>query len=190
MKNIAIFASGSGTNAENIIRHFENHPYIRVAAVFTNNAEAGVIERAKRLNVQCIVFSREQLCTTFEVSAQLRRMNVNYIVLAGFLWLMPQRVVEEFGRNMLNIHPSLLPKYGGKGMYGMRVHEAVIAAGECLSGITIHRVNEFYDDGDVVCRQTCEVRPDDTPETLAQRVHELEYEWYPKTIEADVMKTI
>ena len=188
MKNIAIFASGNGSNAENVVRHFSNHAYARVVAILTNNPDAGVVARAKRLGIQCFIFNRRQLYETNEVAAQLRRMNANYIVLAGFLWLMPQRIVEEYGRDMLNIHPSLLPKFGGKGMYGMRVHEAVIAAGESISGITIHRVNEFYDDGDVVCRKSCDIVPGETPETLAQKIHELEYEWYPKTIEADILK--
>ena len=186
MKNIAIFASGSGSNAENFVNYFEGNKEIRVAMFFCNNPKAGVIERAKRLNVPCMVFNRQQLYETGEVAAALRRNNIHYIVLAGFLMLIPDDIREVYNRCIVNIHPSLLPKFGGKGMYGDRVHEAVIAAGEKVSGITIHRVNEFYDDGSIVCQKFCDVLPDDTPHTLAARVHELEYKWFPVIVEEDI----
>ncbi|MBR6251803.1 MAG: phosphoribosylglycinamide formyltransferase [Bacteroidales bacterium] len=187
MKYIAIFASGDGSNAENIVNYFSTSNRIRVGAILCNNANAYVVERAKKLGVQCFVFSKQQLNETGEVTAYLHRNNISFIVLAGFLWLLPQDITAKYDHRILNIHPSLLPKYGGKGMYGSKVHQAVIDAGDVVSGITIHRVNEYYDEGGIVCQKMCTVEPTDTAESLAAKVHALEYEWYPKVIENEVI---
>lgn len=181
MKRIALFASGSGTNAEQIMQYFHGNPHIKVDRVYTNNSHAGVITRAAAQNVSLKCFSRQALYHTSEVLHDLQARQIDLIVLAGFLWLMPSSVVQEF--SVINIHPSLLPKYGGKGMYGMRVHEAVIQNGEKESGITIHKVDEAYDSGSVLLQQKLEVLPTDNPESLQQRIHALEYEYYPKVIE-------
>ncbi|MCR5696190.1 MAG: phosphoribosylglycinamide formyltransferase [Marinilabiliaceae bacterium] len=186
MKYIAIFASGNGSNAENIANYFGSSNSIRVGAILCNNSNAYVVERAKNMGIPYFVFSKEQLNETGEVSAYLHSNNISFIVLAGFLWLLPQDITAKYDHRILNIHPSLLPKYGGKGMYGNKVHQAVIDAGDVVSGITIHRVNEYYDDGDIVCQKMCTVEPTDTAESLALKVHALEYEWYPKVIENEV----
>ena len=190
MKYIAILASGNGSNAENIVNYFASSSRVRVGAILCNNANAYVVERAKKLGVPCFVFNRSQLNETGEVAAYLHRNNISFVVLAGFLWLLPPTLVQRYERRIVNIHPSLLPKYGGKGMYGSKVHEAVIAAGDMVSGITIHRVNEYYDDGDIICQKTCYVEPTDTPDSLAKKVHALEYEWYPQVIENEVINNI
>lgn len=182
MTKIAIFASGSGSNAENIIRFFENDPEICIQTVFSNVPDAYVLERAKNLNVPTVVFNREELKNPEGVVRKLRELETDFIVLAGFLWLVPPAVTSAFPNRIINIHPALLPKYGGKGMYGMKVHEAVIGAGERQSGITIHYVNEQYDKGDIIFQASCDVTPEDTPETLAEKVHALEYEHFPETI--------
>ncbi|HOW20585.1 MAG TPA: phosphoribosylglycinamide formyltransferase [Tenuifilaceae bacterium] len=183
MSNIAIFASGSGTNAENIIRYFCNHPLIRVTLVATNNPNAYVIGRAKMLAVPVVVFSLEELRNG--VLLNLLKLNsIDLIVLAGFIKLVPEQVINAFPGRIVNIHPALLPAYGGKGMYGNKVHEAVLANGERESGITIHYVNNRYDEGDIIFQAKCEVNPSDTPDTLAQKVHALEYQHYPRVIES------
>lgn len=183
MNSIAILASGSGTNAENIIRYFNNHPFIRATLVATNNPNAYVIERAKIMAVPVVVFSMEELQNG--VLLKLLKVNsIDLIVLAGFIKLVPECVVNAFPRRIVNIHPALLPAYGGKGMYGDRVHEAVIANGDKESGITIHYVNNRYDEGDIIFQAKCEVNPTDTPATLAQKVHQLEYQHYPGVIES------
>jgi phosphoribosylglycinamide formyltransferase-1 len=187
MKNIAIFASGNGSNAENITNYFANNSDIMVACFLCNNPKAGVIARAERLGIPCLVFSRDDINNSSLVIDFLRQHDIYYIVLGGFLWLLPSSLTDIYNERIVNIHPSLLPKYGGKGMYGDKVHEAVIAAGEKESGITIHRINEKYDDGAIICQKTCPVLPDDTPDTLASRVHALEYEWFPKVIEQDIL---
>lgn len=183
MNNIAILASGSGTNAENIIRYFSNHPNIRVTLVATDNPNAYVIERAKRWAVPVVVFSMEELRNGVLLNL-LKLNNTGLIVLAGFIKLVPEQVVNAFPGRIVNIHPALLPAYGGKGMYGNKVHEAVIAKGESESGITIHYVNTRYDEGDIIYQAKCEVSPTDTPATLAQKVHQLEYLHYPRVIES------
>ncbi len=182
--HIVIFASGSGTNAENIIRYFKGHRSIVVDKVLTNNPEAGVIERAKKLGVGVDVFSKQE----FHQEAFLQKIqHADFIILAGFLWLGPEYLVLKFAQRILNIHPALLPQYGGKGMYGMKVHEAVIESGEKESGITIHEVNSEYDKGAIVAQFKCPVHSNDTPEKLAQRIHELEYEHFPETIESFIL---
>ena len=182
-KNIAVFAAGSGTNAENIIRYFREKGSARVALVLTNRQNAFVLERAKRLGVPCAWFAKSDWESGESVLSTLREYDIDFVVLAGFLARVPDAVLHAYPNKMINIHPSLLPKFGGKGMYGDRVHEAVIASGEKESGITIHYTNEHYDEGGIICQQKCPVLPGDTPEELAQRIHRLEYEYYPKVIE-------
>mgnify|MGYP003289929890 FL=1 len=181
MKNIAIFASGSGTNAENLIRTFAQTD-IFVTRVYCNNPKAKVIERAQNLNVPVTVFSKEDFYESSMIYDLLRKEQVEFIVLAGFMLFIPSNILSAFDNKILNIHPSLLPKYGGKGMFGIHVHEAVIANKEGKSGITIHLVNEFFDSGEIVFQKECLVLPNDTPEVLAQRVHQLEYEYYPQVV--------
>ncbi len=183
MKNIAIFASGSGTNAENIIKFFQDHPAGRVQLVLSNNADAYVLERARKLGVPAVTFSRQELMEG-KVLEELRKSQIDLVVLAGFLWLVPGDLVSAFPGRMINIHPALLPKYGGKGMYGDRVHIAVKDSGDRESGITIHLVNEKYDEGDILLQAYCAVNPEDTPEDIAKKVHALEYQYYPKVIES------
>lgn len=183
MWNLAIFASGSGTNAENIARYFSNNPRAKIALIATENPNALVLERAKRLELPSYRFTMKEF-KNGKVLSKLIDMNIDFIVLAGFLKMVPPEMVKLFHNRIVNIHPALLPKYGGKGMYGYRVHKAVIAAGETESGITIHYVNENYDEGDIIFQARCPVMPNDTPETLAKRVHTLEWEYYPKVIEA------
>ncbi len=183
VKNIAIFASGSGTNAENIIRYFQGSPTARVVLLLSNNPEAGALDRARNLGVDTCVFTREEMLSSAVIEEQLGAHEVDIIILAGFLWLLPARIAEAYPGRVLNIHPALLPAYGGKGMYGMRVHSAVIAAGEKMSGITIHKVDECYDRGDIIAQFTVEIADDDTPESLAEKIHRLEYRHFPAVIE-------
>ena len=182
MRKIAILASGEGTNAEHIIRYFAGHPAIQVVVVIVSKPTAGVIKRAESLNVPVEVLSKEvfEKGTVLEV---LSRYAVDFIVLAGFLLHIPSAVLHDYSGKIVNIHPSLLPKFGGKGMYGGHVHEAVLAAKEKESGITVHYVDELYDNGKIIFQAKCPVFPEDTPELLAQRVHALEYTYYPCVIE-------
>lgn len=180
---IAIFASGNGTNAENIIRHFQDSSTVAVSMVVTNVSTAPVVQRAKGLHVPYACFSKHFWQDGHAVTAFLRQEGIGLIVLAGFLARVPDSLIEAFPNRIVNIHPSLLPKYGGKGMYGDRVHEAVLKSGDTESGITIHYINENLDQGQIIAQYRCEVRPDDTTESLAQRVHSLEYHWYPRVIE-------
>ena len=182
MKKIAILASGSGSNAENIIRFFQHHPNIQVDSVWSNKQDAFVLERAERLKIESHFFSRDEFVSTDKLFNEFKRREINLIVLAGFLLLLPQKFVREF--LVVNIHPALLPSYGGKGMYGALVHNAIIANKERDSGITIHLVDEVYDHGKVLFQAKCAVEPQDTPETLAVKIHELEMEHFPRTIEA------
>ncbi len=182
MKNIVLIASGSGTNAENIALFFRTIPDVEVTWILSNRPDAGVLERARNLNVKTKVFDREMFFNSRQVLDFLLDANPDLIVLAGFLWLVPKHIVEAFPDKIINIHPALLPKYGGKGMYGDRVHQAVIDNGEKETGISIHYVNEKYDDGDIIFQARCSVEPDDTPESLAKKVHELEYKHYPEVI--------
>lgn len=182
-KNIAIFASGSGSNAENIIRYFRNNDSICVSLVLSNKSDAYVLERAHRLGVSCNVFPKEDWIAGDEVLAVLQEYRIDFIVLAGFLVRVPDLILHAYPNKIINIHPALLPKFGGKGMYGSRVHEAVVAAGEKESGITIHYINERYDEGNTIFQATCPVLPDDTPEDVAEKVHALEYKHFPLIIE-------
>ena len=187
---IAIFASGSGTNAENIIKYFENHPTIKVNRVYTNKASAGVIARAKALDTGVEVFDREAFKNPDSLCRQIKNAGIDYIILAGFLWLMPKHFVQAFDRKILNIHPALLPAFGGKGMYGDAVHKAVLANGEWKSGITIHLVNEVYDAGAVLFQKQLLVCSNDTPDSLASRIHSLEYQYFPEVIETYILSRI
>ena len=182
-RNIAIFASGNGTNAENIVRYFQEKKTAVVRLVLTNRQNAYVLQRAERLQVPAFYFPKEDWAGGIPILDVLAEHKVDFVVLAGFLLRVPDNVLHVYAGRMINIHPSLLPKFGGKGMYGDRVHQAVLEAGEAESGITIHYTTERYDEGTIVCQQKCPVLPGDTPDTLAQRVHALEYEWYPAVIE-------
>jgi len=182
MKHISILASGNGTNAENIIRYFSNDKNAKVTLVLSNKPQAKVLERAAALGVDAFFFDRTQFYVTGEVLMLLRRRETDLVVLAGFIWLVPVDVIEAFRGRIVNIHPALLPRFGGRGMYGERVHLAVLEAGCAESGITIHYVNEMYDSGDIIFQTKCPVLPGDDADTLAQRVHALEYEHYPRVI--------
>lgn len=186
-KNIAIFASGSGTNAENIIRYFRGNNLIKVSLVLSNKNDAYVLERAHRLQVPSEVFLKDDWISGERILAFLRQHCIDFIVLAGFLVRVPEVLLHAYPDKIINIHPALLPKYGGKGMYGDRVHETVVAAGEKESGITIHYINEHYDEGDIIFQVKCPVLPEDSPGDVAQKVHFLEYEYYPLVIEKVVL---
>ena len=181
-KNIVLFASGSGSNAQRILEYFENHPNIRVAALFSNNPEAFALKRAENFNVPAITFTRAEF-KDGTVLEKVKKYSPELIVLAGFLWLIPQDFVKAFPDKIVNIHPALLPKYGGKGMYGHFVHEAVVAAKEGESGITIHFVNENFDEGEAILQARCPVFPEDTADQVAARVLELEHKHFAPEIE-------
>ena len=184
---IAIFASGSGTNAERIILHFQNHASIQVALVLSNKENAFVLERAKKLNIPSRTFNRQQFKESDVVLNWLKEEKITHIVLAGFMWLMPESIIKNFPDRIINIHPALLPKYGGQGMYGHHVHDAVKAANEKETGITIHLVNEKYDDGRILFQDSCSISPNDKPDQIAEKVHALEYEHYPRQIDKWVL---
>lgn len=183
MYKIALFASGSGTNVENIAHYFENNPEIECTLVLSNKPNAYVLERAAKLNIQSLIFNREQFYQTNEIVNVLMEHDIDLVVLAGFLWLIPENLIEAFPRKIINIHPALLPKYGGKGMYGDKVHQAVVANHEKESGISIHFVNEHYDEGDILYQAKCQVEPTDTAHDVAQKIHALEYQYFPVIIE-------
>lgn len=186
--NIAIFASGSGTNAENIINWARNSNHLKVGLVLSNKNSAFVLERAKNNGIPSVTFTSEELKNTTLVDEILRQSKIDAIVLAGFLLKIPGRLINQYPGKIINIHPALLPSYGGKGMYGMNVHNAVIAAGEKKSGITIHVVDEVYDNGDVIFQAECPVNEGDTAELLASKIHELEYLHFPGVIEEYLLK--
>ncbi|MEE0911601.1 MAG: phosphoribosylglycinamide formyltransferase [Paludibacteraceae bacterium] len=181
IKKVAIFASGSGSNAENIIRFFSDEKNVIVPFILSNKSDAFVKNRAEKLNVPFIFFTKEQWING-EILNLLKNEGIDLIVLAGFLLKVPSELIEAYPKKIVNIHPSLLPKYGGKGMYGMKVHEAVAAANEKESGITIHYVNENLDEGEIIFQAKCELLPTDSPEEIAAKVHKLEYEFFPKVI--------
>ena len=182
MSNIAIFASGSGTNAEQIVRYFEGNNDHHVKLILANKATAYVLERAKNLAVPAMVFDRDTFYKTTHILDILNDANIDVIVLAGFLWLVPEYLLTTFPRRIINIHPALLPDFGGKGMYGMKVHEAVIREGRTKSGITVHLVDEEYDHGTTLFQAECPVLPGDTPDDLAARIHQLEHRYYPEAV--------
>ena len=183
MKNIVILASGTGTNAQNIINYFRHSAQIKVSLILSNNPKAGVLKIAQQENIPHYIIEKGKFFSSGFYIDLFHQYQINLIVLAGFLWKVPPRLVHAFPDKIINIHPALLPLYGGKGMYGQYVHEAVMKAREMQSGITIHYVNENYDEGNIIFQQSCDITEEDTPLSLAQKVHELEYEWYPKVIE-------
>jgi phosphoribosylglycinamide formyltransferase 1 len=188
MKHIAIFASGSGTNAENIIRYFSTKKIANVSLVLSNKSQALVLKRAETLGIQSLFFDHDDFYNTGAVMAKLKSYEIDYIVLAGFLWLVPPEIIDEYRGRIINIHPALLPLYGGKGMYGDAVHKAVIANREKESGITIHHVNYAFDEGDIIFQAKCSIEPGDTPESLAAKIHNLEYMHFPRVIEEELIR--
>jgi phosphoribosylglycinamide formyltransferase-1 len=186
---IAIFASGSGSNAEEIAKFFRDHSSIKVAVIGSNNPKALVLDRANRLGIPTKVFNREEFVSTTVVD-WLQENRITHIVLAGFLWLIPPSILKAYPDKIINIHPALLPKFGGKGMYGMKIHELVRTLKEKETGITIHLINEKYDEGPILYQGKCDVLETDTPEQIAHKVHQLEYAWYPKVIEKWVLAEI
>lgn len=185
--SIAIFASGAGTNAKKIIEHFSNSNSIEVALIVCNKPTAGVLNIAAAHNIPTLLIEKERFFRGNHYIDELKNLQIDFIILAGFLWKLPPELIKAYQNKIINIHPALLPKYGGKGMYGQFVHEAVIKAEEKESGITIHFVDELYDHGKHILQVTCPVLPNDTPEILAQRIHQLEYEYYPKVIEEVIL---
>lgn len=181
MKRIAIFASGSGTNAQKIIEYFSASKDVVVDSLWSNNENAYALIRAEKLGVETFTFDSDEFYRSNEILDRLYDHRIDMIVLAGFLWLVPRNLTELF--TVINIHPALLPKYGGKGMFGANVHKAVLASKDKESGITIHQVNQDYDKGKIIFQATCPIQPKDTPETLAARIHELEHQHYPRVIE-------
>ena len=182
-QKIAIFASGSGSNAEQIALYFAQNQHVEVVLIFSNNPQAGVIERARRLQIPVVLFDKKAFYDTPKIIQILQNQQIDLIVLAGFMMLVPEALVKAFPNKIVNIHPALLPKFGGQGMYGHFVHQAVVAAGETESGITIHYVNEHYDEGTIIFQATCPVLPTDTPDDVAQKVQVLEHQHYPEIIE-------
>ena len=187
MKNLVILASGNGTNARAIINHFRYNPEVKVACIISNNPKAGVIGIAQEFQIPWYLINRKDLYESDHVINLLKNAAPDLIILAGFLWLLPENILMAFPHKIINIHPALLPKYGGKGMYGMKVHESVIQNQETETGITIHYLNEQYDDGEIILQKSYAVTPEDNAETIAAKVHLLEHEWYPKVIE-DILK--
>ncbi|MFI5164304.1 MAG: phosphoribosylglycinamide formyltransferase [Bacteroidia bacterium] len=182
MKRIAIFASGEGTNTQHLIDYFKGSD-IKIALIVCNNPKANVIRRAEKHHIPSILINKEWSYNGDPALKKLLEEKIDLIVCAGFLWKIPDNILHTFLNKIINIHPSLLPKFGGKGMYGLNVHKAIIDADEKESGITIHYVNEHYDEGKIILQKKCVVASNDTPETLAQKVQQLEHEWFPKTIE-------
>ena len=187
MKRIVIFASGSGTNAENIIKHFQKRNVANVVRVLSNKKDAKVLERSNNLNISSMYFSRNDFYDTDKV-INLLLEEADFIVLAGFLWRVPEKIIKLFHNKIVNIHPALLPKYGGKGMYGMHVHNAVIENKEKETGITIHYVNENYDEGAIILQEKFRIDEKDTPDSIAKKIHQLEYNYFPKVIEEILLK--
>ena len=181
--NIAIFASGAGSNAANIIRYFNNRPDIKISLIVCNKPEAGVLDIAKQNAVPILLIEKDRFAKGDAYLPELQKAGIDFVVLAGFLWKVPAALIAGYPHKIINIHPALLPKYGGKGMYGSKVHEAIIASGEKESGITIHFVNEHYDEGATIFQATCSIDSTDTAETLASKIHELEYVHFPKQID-------
>ncbi len=183
---MAVFASGAGTNAQEIIRHFTLHPLIKITLVVCNKPGAGVIAIAQKENIPVLMIEKEKFLQGDAYTDELQALHINFIVLAGFLWKVPSKLVAAFPNKIINLHPALLPKYGGKGMYGHFVHEAVIAAGEKESGITIHYVDQWYDHGNIIFQAHCAIDANETPSSLAQKIHALEHKNYPAVIEKTV----
>jgi phosphoribosylglycinamide formyltransferase-1 len=183
VKNIAIFASGAGSNAQKILEYFSDRMDIAVRLIISNKKEAGVLNIAKLASIDTFVVTRDTFYSTTDLLVELDKRNIDFIVLAGFLWLIPPYLIQHYPDRIINIHPALLPKYGGKGMYGHFVHEAVHLAKDTHSGITIHFVNEKYDEGSIVFQERCEILPSDQPEDIAKKVQVLEHSYYPTVID-------
>ena len=183
---IAIFASGAGTNAENLIRYFRTSDVAQVVLVLTNKPEAAVLQKASALDVDTKVFNKTDLNQSTAVLQSLKDANVDWVILAGFLLKVPGNLIEAFPNRIVNIHPALLPKYGGKGMYGHHVHKAVLEAGEAETGISIHYVNQQYDEGAMIAQRKVNLDDDETAESIAAKVHALEYQWFPKIVEETI----
>ena len=188
IKSIAIFASGTGTNAANIIQYFQQKKTAKVVLIVCNNQFAGALKIAEANSIHSLIIQKEKFFKGDAYIPELKNAGIDFIVLAGFLWKIPALIINEYRDNIINIHPALLPKFGGKGMYGNFVHEAVLSAKEKESGITIHFVDEFYDNGKTIFQTTCPVYETDTTESLAKRIHELEYKYFPKVIEELIEK--
>ena len=189
VKKIAILASGSGSNAENIANYFAGSDYAEVSFIIANNPNAFVLERAKRLGIEAAVVTKAEFMEADGIIAMLQERGIDFIVLAGFLLLVPQKLIQAYPGKIVNIHPALLPKHGGKGMYGDNVHKAVVASGDTESGITIHLIDEHYDKGTTFFQAKCPVLPTDTYEDVAAKVHALEYEHFPHVIE-EILRTL
>ena len=187
MKKLAIFVSGSGTNMQRIANYFKNHPQIEMSLVVCNNPDAGAIARAESLGIPLMMIDKKSFKNPEPLTAELFKKQIDWIILAGFLWLIPKAIIQAYPNRIINIHPALLPAYGGKGMYGEKVHQAVINNGEKQSGITIHFVNEHYDAGAIIFQQQLDLQANEKSESLAQRIHELEYKHYPEVIEKVVL---
>ena len=188
-RKIVIFASGNGTNAAQLIKHFHNHSQIQVGLIISNSSKAGVLKIATENNIPSSVINKSLLANNGYTTALLNLYDIDFIVLAGFLLLMPPFLVKSYDQKMINIHPALLPKYGGKGMYGANVHQAVINEGDLESGITIHYVNEMYDRGKIIFQSRCKVEKKDNAEKLAKKIQELEHKFYPEWTEKLVLQT-
>lgn len=187
MKSIVLFASGSGSNVENIVHYFQTNTEVSICCVLSNKRDAKVFERCNRLNINALYFNKHSFYNSDCVLNVLKSLSPDLIVLAGFLWKIPDNLINTYPNKIINIHPALLPKYGGKGMYGMHVHESVKANNEAETGITIHYVNENYDEGAIIKQAKVALNPNDTPEMIAEKVHHLEYEHFPKVIEQVLM---
>ena len=188
MKRLAIFGSGTGSNAENICNYFSGSSSIKVVFICTNNKSAFIVTRAKKLNIPVIYTTKKELANFSTLHKSLQNYKVDYIILAGFLIKIPSKMIDFYPNKIINIHPSLLPKYGGKGMYGNNVHHAVLKNNDAKSGITIHFVNENYDDGKIILQKCCAVSLTDTAQTLEKKVRDLEFCFFPKTIEKIVLQ--
>lgn len=183
MKRIAVFASGSGSNAENLIRYFFDQKEMEVSTVYSNNPNAGVVERARKWQVPVKQFSKNDFTNTEKVLISLKEEQTDLIVLAGFLLMVPPNILLAFPRRILNIHPALLPDHGGRGYYGERVHQSVLASGATMSGITIHQVNERFDDGELIFQAACHVEKNETVQSLSIKIHALEHQYFPVVVE-------
>jgi len=182
-QKLVLFASGSGSNVLNVIAHFAKHPSVLIAAVFCNNPNAGIVEKMKVHAIPLVLFDKKQFQDAEVFLPLLQQYNPSFIALLGFLWRVPSYLVDAYPQHIINLHPALLPKYGGKGMYGMHVHEAVKLAKETETGISIHFVNEHYDEGEILVQHACAVDPNDTPTTIASKVQQLEHRFFPKAVE-------
>lgn len=182
-RNIAIFASANGSNAEQIIAYFKNNNVINIALILSNNPDAYVLQRAKNHNISSFIFTKKELNESDIVFNKLKEFKIDFIILAGFMIKVPDNILNAYSNRIVNIHPALLPKYGGKGMYGMNVHNAVIESKDKESGITIHYVNEHYDEGSIIFQAKCNIDINDSPESLAEKIHKLEHQYFPVIIE-------